>query len=176
MGRPQGYDPAMEEIVASPAWKEANPRYERDAIDLWTRLDALPEGTLPEDRAAELSSVAYAGDRLAGIVTAEIMPFDQVREKFAFYRALVDPDFRGKGVMLPMVQETWRTLERWSIDNPAERLAGLALIRTSQHLIDNYPSPLSRSAQLVHVGYTRDGYSIRIRWFEHFRIGSQSGI
>lgn len=172
MDQPRDYDLAMNEIVASSAWKEANPRYERDAIDLWSRLNALPEGTRPADRAAELSSVAYVGNKLAGVVTAVIRPCDQVKEKFAFYRALIDPDFRGEGVMLPMVQETWRTLERWSIDNPAERLAGLALIRTSQHLIDNYRSPLSRSAQLVHVGFTRDGFSIRIRWFEHFRINS----
>ncbi len=172
MDPPQGYDLAMNEIVASSAWKAADPRYERDAIDLWTRLNALPADTRPPDRAAELSSVAYVGDRLAGVVTAVIRPFDQVREKFAYYRALIDPEFRGMGVMLPMVQETWRALERWSIDNPAERLAGLAAIRTSQHLIDNYPSPLSRSAQLVHVGFTRDGFSIRIRWFEHFRISS----
>lgn len=160
----------MSDVVILPAWKLAEPRYERDATALWARLQALPEGVAVEDRLPQLSSVAYHGERLVGVVTVDIRPFEQVRQQFAFYRVLIDPEFRGKNVMSPLAEETWNALERWSIKNPALHLAGVASIRESRHLIETYRSPISRSLQLMLVAYTDTGLPVRIGWFRHVRL------
>lgn len=160
----------VSKVVTLPAWKLADHRYERDASTLWARLQALPEGVAAVDRLPQLSSVAYHGERLVGVVTVDIRPFEQVRQKFAFYRVLIDPEFRGKDVMTPLAEETWNALEMWSIENPSIHLAGVASIRESRHLIETYKSPISRALQLMLVAYTDTGLPVRIGWFKHVRL------
>lgn len=125
---------------------------------------------MARDRLPQLSSVAYAGERLIGVATVEIRFFEQVQEKFAFYRVLLDPEFRGRNMMSPLAEETWNALEKWSIENPTTRLAGVASVRESRHLIDTYKSPISRALHLTLVAYTTTGLPVRIGWFEHFRL------
>lgn len=161
----------MAEISPEWAWQLNNARFEQHAIALWRRIEQLPADTSPENRARELSSVAYDGDALAGVTTVELQDFPQLRQRFAFYRVLISPDFRGQDIAGPLGRAAYRALESWAIRNPAERVAGFASIRQSRYLIENYRSPYSRSTDAVLLGYTEKGYQVRVRWFDHFRPG-----
>ncbi len=161
----------MAEISHQWAWQLNDASFEQDAIALWRRTLQLPADTSPENRAKELSSVAYHGDALAGVTTVELQDFPQLRQRFAFYRVLIAPDFRGQDIAGPLGRAAYRALESWAIRNPTECVAGFASIRQSRYLIENYRSPYSRSTDAVLLAYTEEGYQVRIRWFDHFRPG-----
>ncbi len=159
----------MSEISILPAWRRYNRKFELDAIALWERLGQLPSGDKPDDRAKQLMTVAYDGDRLVGVTTAFIEFYPPVREKLAFYRILLEPDFRGKNLMPLLVQEAFRVIERWSKEHPVEQVAGLGSVRQSAHLTENFRSPYGRSIGAVTIGYSDDGDRVSVRWFDHHR-------
>lgn len=76
------------------AWRRRDPALERDAVAMWTEMKILPAGVKPEDRARELCVLAYHGDRLVGITTAQIQPYAPVRQRFAWGRILLRPECR----------------------------------------------------------------------------------
>ena len=43
------------------------PQIERDAVDFWRRLGNLPPDVAPEQRARELTAVAYKDGRIVGV-------------------------------------------------------------------------------------------------------------
>lgn len=159
----------MEGISIEAAWQRRDPKFEADAIALWEKTKNLLPGTNPEDRAHQLSSVAYEGDTLAGVTTVQLDVVPNLRHRFALYRVLINPDFRGRDIAGPIGRAAYRALEAWAMRNPDQKLAGFGSVRQSAHLIDNYRSPYSRATDAVLIGYTTEGHQIRIRWFDHFR-------
>jgi len=61
-------------------------------------------------------------------------------------------------------------LERWSIANPDEKLAGMGAVIESKELAGREKQPFWPNTRFGVVGYTADGRQIRVSWFEHFRF------
>jgi hypothetical protein len=154
-----------------PAWRLNDPRIEADAVDFWNRLGILPADVSPEDRAKELTAVAYKDGRIVGVHTARIERLEQVRARLAFIRSAVDPDCRRTRVSFALTLYTRELLHDWSRENPHERLAGLgAIVESEQLAVDRGKEPYWPTTRFLLIGFMPDGRQIRISWFEDFRL------
>ncbi len=156
----------MDDISFIPVWQSASAAVERDVMALWTALGVLPPGVKAEERIKELVAVAYAGDSIVGVLTAQFLMHPPLRQRFAFLRSLTHPDYGGRDVSRRLIVCADEALSKWAIAHPGEKLAGLAAI---------YENPLPQSKPiervgLILVGYTPDGQQVRVKWFEHFRL------
>lgn len=148
------------------AWRRNDPKLEADAIAMWNEMGVLHPNVRPEQRAKELVTLAYIGDRLVGITTAEITPYAPVRQRFAFGRILLRPEVEKQGIVVPLTLAMREELREWSKANPHEQVAGFAIIITAARYGDK---PVT-AAGLALAGYTDDGFQVRLYWWDHFRL------
>jgi hypothetical protein len=157
-------------IEVRPAWRRHDPAIESDAIDFWNRLDVLPPGVKPEERAKQLIAAAYKDGRLVAVSTATIEYVDMLRARFAVLRGATDPEYRRSGAQLALAVPSRQILEQWAKAHPEEKLAGgIAFVETSEW------GPFARlpvwpESELTLIGYMPDGRQIRAAWFDHFRF------
>ncbi len=156
----------MSEIRFVPAWRRDDPNIRDDAFALWDRLKVLPAGVTPEVRAREICAAAYEGDRLIGLSSAAIVLYPPLRQNFAFTRVLVDPEQRRRTLARQFILQSRDILQAWAKVHPEAALAGLAAIITVPRMLDK---PVAESG-LALVGYTPEGYEVRVIWFDHFRV------
>jgi GNAT superfamily N-acetyltransferase len=155
------------EFTFATAWQKNDPKLEADALALWSALDALPANTTPEQRVKELAVLAYDGATLAGVSTLAIRHFDVLRQKFAFFREVVHPDYRRQSLGRFLTRETRRMIETWALENRDQNLAGMAAI---------YQAPgvgkraISRQSRMALIGYTEFNEQVRASWFDHFEV------
>jgi hypothetical protein len=157
-------------IELRPAWRRGDARIEADAIALWNRLGALPANVSPEARARELVLGAYQGDRLVGLVTAELGILPQVRARVAMIRGLVDPARRRGHVAFAMMDAVPQILESWAAAHPEERVGGFGGIIESNELKAARNLPYWAQWGFGLIGFNPDGRQIRLAWFDHFRL------
>jgi len=161
----------MPGIDLVPAWRRDDPKVIADAIALWRRLGALPDGVDVDARARELCAAAYAGDELAGIATAAIGPLPALPGcRFAFFRCLTAPAYRRLGIARSLAVFSRDELERWSAADPQERLHGMAAVVEGRNLAELGRLPVWQHSGLTLIGHTRDGRQIRLCWFRHARL------
>ncbi|MEA3015071.1 MAG: hypothetical protein QOD42_3616 [Sphingomonadales bacterium] len=153
-----------------PAWRLNDPQIEKDAVEFWNRLGILPKKVKPEERARELTAVAYKDGRIVGVHTARLGRLDQVRARLAMLRSAVDPDCRRTRVSFALTLYTRALLERWSKEHPEERLAGLGAILESRELAGRGNEPYWPTTRFILAGFMPDGRQLRISWFEDFRL------
>jgi hypothetical protein len=155
-----------------PAWRRDDAKIEADAVAFWKRLGILPADVSPQQRAKELIAVVYKDDQVVGVHTATLERVAQVRARFAMLRSAVDPEHRRTHVSMALTLYSRALLERWSRDNPQERLAGLAAIVESQQLAERGKQPYWPQTGFILAGFLKDGRQLRLSWFEDFRIDS----
>jgi hypothetical protein len=149
-----------------PAWQLSDPKLEGDAIAMWREMRILPHNQSAEARAKELVSLAYMGDRLVGITTAVIGHYAPVRQRFAFMRLLIRPEAEKSGIAVPFTVFFREVLREWALAHPEEQLAGYGAYIT----VKGYGHQPVLPAGLALVGYTDEGYQVRLCWWDHFRI------
>ncbi len=155
-----------------PAWRLDDPQIEADAIAFWERLKLLAPGVAPEQRAKELIAVVYKDDRIVGVHTATIERVEQVRARLAMLRSAVDPNYRRTRISMALTLYSRALLERWSRENPHERLGGLGAILESAQLAERAREPWWPQTRFILAGFLPDGRQLRISWFEDFRVDS----
>tara|TARA_R110000824_G_scaffold118960_18_gene272516 strand:+ start:38926 stop:39405 length:480 start_codon:yes stop_codon:yes gene_type:complete len=148
------------------AWQRNDPKCEADAVSFWQETRMLPPDVDPRQRAKEIVSMAYQGDRVVGVTTAEVAYLEQVRQKFALMRILIHPDLEKSGVSVPLTIHAREVLREWAKANPQEKVAGYAAIITAP----GYGQKPVLPAGLVLIGYNAQGRQVRVYWFDHFRI------
>ena len=149
--------------------REAMAAERADAIALWTRMRALPEGTTGEERARELVSAAYRDGVLRGVATASIARVEHLLSRFAFVRVLVVPEERRAHLSGVLVSHARAIIDRWSEANPDEGVKGIALLIEAQEL-----DARARVARWENSGTVFAGYlgttQLRVAFFDHARI------
>ena len=158
------------DVEVRPAWRLGDARIAADAVAFWKRLGNLPTSVTPEERARELVLAAYKGDRIVGVVTADLGMLEQVRARVAMLRGAVDPDLRRSHVAFAMMFGAQRILEAWAAANPHERVAGIGGIIESRQLKAAQNLPYWGPFRFGLIGFTPDGRQIRVAWFEDFRL------
>lgn len=166
----QGSSPASDGIEIRAAWRRDDPQIEADAIAFWKRLDLLPAGQSPEQRAKELIAAAYRGDTLIAVSTATIEWFEHLRARFAVLRGATDPEHRRGRAQLALAVPSRKLLERWAIEHPEERLAGGIAFVNAAEWGDFAKLPVWPESLLTFIGHTTDGRQVRVAWFDHYRL------
>jgi GNAT superfamily N-acetyltransferase len=169
MKPPEEYAPGFEFRAA---WRRNDAALEADATAFWERLGILPSGITAAQRAKELVAIAYKDGAVAGVMTADLGMLPQVRTRLAMIRSAVDPEHRRSNIARALTLQTYQLLERWSADNPGEKLGGLgAFVENRQILTSDYMRrPYWPESRFILAGYTPDGRQIRIAWFPDFRL------
>lgn len=155
-----------------PAWQRNDPRIEADAAAFWNRLEILPQGVDPAQRARQLVAVVYKDEEIVGVMTATIERVEQVRTRLAMIRSAVDPGHRRAQILRALTWYSRALLERWSRDHPHERLGGLGGIIESEQLAELAKQPNLAPSGFILAGFLPDGRQLRISWFEDFRVDS----
>lgn len=149
-----------------PAWKRNDAKMEADAVRMWRTSGVLPSYIDLEQRAKEICVQAYVGDRLIAITTAEIQYHEPVRQRFAFGRIFIDPEFERSGLALSQTLAMREELREWSKANPQEKVAGWAIAISAK----GYGKTPVTSSGLIHAGYNKDGQQVRLYWWDHYRL------
>tara|TARA_R110000868_G_scaffold31627_20_gene115869 strand:- start:2414 stop:2935 length:522 start_codon:yes stop_codon:yes gene_type:complete len=149
------------------AWLKNDAKLEADAMAFWTEHDLLGDDTLAEDRVKEIAVLAYDGEKLVGLSTLKIRHFDQLRQKFAFLRESVSPDYRLHALARTMSGETRKVIEAYAIAHPDELIAGMASVYQAKGI---GKKPIGSVSRMALIGYTENNAQVRAGWFEHFRI------
>jgi len=147
------------------AWQRRDPAIEADAVGLWKRLNALPVHVDMQQRASELCLAAYRGAELIGVSTAVVRELPALRNRFAFFRCIVDPQHRGFVVAGGLLENSFRLLSDWSHANRPARVMGMAAIQENRNI--RLPVVRGGGCRLALVGYTTAGAQIRVAWFSH---------
>ena len=154
------------------AWRRDDPRLEADAIEMWTRLGILAEGVRPEERAKQLVSAAYCGDRIAAVATAVVEHVNFLRARFLVLRSMTAPEFRRTHAQVALALPTMTLLEEWAKAHPEEKIAGLLGFVEPGAWGEAARMPKGPYFGWTLVGYTHDGKQVRVVWFDHYRVGS----
>lgn len=149
------------------AWRKNDPKLEADVMTLWQEMNALPAGEKAEARIKQIAVLVYDDEILAGISSLDIQYFDQLRQKFAFVRELIRPEYRQNLIARTLVKHTREMIEAYALAHPEEAIAGLAAIFQTPHLGKR---AIGLESGMGLVGYTRMHEQVRAGWFEHFMV------
>jgi len=160
----------MSEIAYRDAWHRKDPVIERDAELLWRAQEALLRDADVGARLGEICAAAYRGSQLVGLATARIREIPPLRCRLAMFRCLIVPEARLAQVASRLTVFARDLLEAWSKDNPNEAVLGLGAIIQSRLLVEHNPYAVYPDTKLSFIGYTQEGYQMRVYWFAHARI------
>lgn len=123
----------MSDPIFKTAWRLNGAQHAADAKAFWLDLNLL-NAQEAERRVSELCSMAYADGKLGGVTTVAPAVLPQLRCRLAFYRCAVAPEFRRHYLATMLTRHTLTTMEAWSLENPQEKLLGIAAILQAQEL------------------------------------------
>ncbi len=162
----------MSELTYRPAWQRHEPLIERDAEQFWLANNALPPGTSAETRLSELCAAAYSENQMVAVSTASIRMIGFLRCKLAMFRVLVAPDVRIQEVASKLAVYSRDLLEAWSKENIDQGVMGLGAVIQSRVLVKNIPEAVYPDTKLAFIGYTQEGYQMRVYWFAHATVST----
>lgn len=149
------------------AWRKDDPKLEADAAAFWREHNLLPADVTADERLKQLAVLAYDGDKLIGLSTLRINYFNMLRQKFAFLREAVAPDYRLQSVSRDLAVQTRKVIEPYALAHPQEEIAGMAAV---------YQAPgigkraIGRQGRMALIGYTANDEQVRVAWFDHFIV------
>jgi GNAT superfamily N-acetyltransferase len=149
------------------AWRKNDPKLEAEAKQIWGATGVLPDQTTPDERAKEIALIAYQDNKLAAISTLNVRPFDYLRQKFAFVRLTVLPEFRKLDIGRVLLRNTFTMIQDYAKTHPEEQIAGVASVLIVAG-IGKYP--IGREIRHTLIGYTPQNEQIRVTWFDHFEV------
>jgi hypothetical protein len=150
--------------------ERADAKVAADVVAFWKRLNVLPPGIAPEERAKELCAAAYLRGELIGVSTMVLDILPQLKARFGFFRCLVAPEHRQQGLARVLAVHSRNLLADWSKRHPEEKVLGMAAIVESPTLDGASKAPVWQAPGingLALIGYTKNGRQIRVSWFEH---------
>ena len=160
----------MSDVIFRSGWRMNDAELEQDALAFWaSRKRLLPPNVDPSKRVNELCVVAYRDDKPVGISTATINFVEQFRSNMAVYRCAVKTELGHQPLSWRITDYSREVLERWSLDNPAEKVMGLMAIIQSKVLVTRYPEVFG-PVNMTFTGFSPAGFPIRVAWFKHATI------
>lgn len=159
-------------ITFEEAWQRKDPKQAEEAKAFWEAHGLLPPAQR-EQRARELVALARSGGEVAGVATAVIQHFPQLRGRFAFFRCAVAPELRNPALTANLAVRTYDIVGGWSLENPGEQVLGIITIVDEREFGDRALQPMwpEHDVHLNLVAYTQEGQQVRVAWFKHARLG-----
>jgi len=152
------------------AWKKNDPQVEKDVLATWRENKSLPGYATPEKRLAELCVIAYSGEEVAGISSIELAYYPPLKRRFGFFRAFTVPKFGRQDIARHLAVHCRDTIREWSIAHPEEQISGMMAFYQAKGM---GRTPVGFSG-LTLIGYSPEGYQVRLVWFDHIRIQTEA--
>jgi len=162
----------VSDVVLREAWRKGDPSIERDAELFWRANRALPHGVDVGNRLSELCAAAYVDGQPLAISTSSIRNVDFLRTRLAMYRVFVSPDARVAKVASKLTLFSRDVLEDWSREHQREVVMGMGAVIQSRALVKNDRAAVWPDSKLTFVGYTQEGYQMRVYWFAHATVST----
>ncbi len=156
----------LDRLVFKDVWLKRDAGAEADAIAAWDAAgDRL--GHLTSAQRAELLCIAgYDGAKLCATATTQVRYMPLVRENMAFLQIFVTPEYRTKGVVIPLTVAFHAAMTRYALENPRLRIGGAAARVTTHGTLDK---PVG-GAGMILFAYSERNEPIMVRWFDHYKI------
>jgi hypothetical protein len=151
------------------AWDRPADAARADAVALWTEHGLLG-ADVRRERADQLVSLAYDGDRLAGVTSVAIQRIDLLRGNFAMFRDFVAPAYRRRMLAAVLLSHSRAIIDHWSALNPDAGVLGLAAVVEGAALREPARLPRWTNAGLDLAGWLPDGRQLRVAWFDHGQV------
>lgn len=155
-------------LVFKDVWRKNDAKAEQDAIAAWQAAGMVPAGQNPMARAKDLCAVAYDGDKLAAVSSIQVQPMQVVREKMAFMRAYVLPEYREQNPVPQLSATVFEAASKYAASHPNERVGGVVGLMPQGVYVEK---PVTE-AGFVFSGFTPKNDRIFLRWFDHFRFAN----
>ncbi len=156
--------------IISEAWQQTDPGLEADVGEFWRESGILPSGTTIDSRLKELVAVAYVGDKLAGMTTTVIGDYLPLRNKFAFLRITVLPDYRLNYLQIRLSVKSKQIMAAYAKHSPSEGIGGIATVRQADYQATRLTPPCTPSTKSTLIGYNANKQQVRVNWFEHTKV------
>jgi hypothetical protein len=153
-------------MIFRDVWLKNDAKARRDAIAAWQAAGDMLGDLSHEARAQMLCIVGYDGARLCATLTCEVRYMPHVRENMAFIQIFVVPDYRQRGVVIPLTVASHAAMNRYALEHPQLRIGGTAGRVVVRGTLDK---PVG-GAMMILVGYNLRNEPLMIRWFDHFKI------
>jgi hypothetical protein len=153
-----------------PAWRRRDPDLARDALGFWRRFDLLPRGAMIEERLKGLCAVAYKAGEVAAVSCAFLELNAQLRARLAMYRCAIAPQHRRSVVLGEITEASRLILLDWARAHPGEQVKGMGTVTETPLNMLGAPIWRHKDLRLVLVGWTSEGYPIRVAWFPGVRV------
>lgn len=164
------YNPQNPAVDCRVAWRLRDSAIERDALKFWEANNMLPPGAAVEDRLSQICAAGYDGNEMVAIATAVMRDVDFLRSRLAMFRCSVSRSSRLKRASTTVSLFSFDILEKWSKENPQESVMGIGAVIQSRGLVEHDNHAVWPDTKLTFVGYTKEGYQFRVRWFAHGTI------
>ena len=160
--------PGQPEIVFDICWND--PTHHDKVIAFWTRLKAMPPEVDPKVRARQLVHVALDGENVAGVTTAEaVLVPDLGNQKMFSFRVLINPDYHIPGLVDKISVLTRDYLESLFKAGKTDCIGVITRVE-NQKLLKNRREAVYRTTKLTFIGRSKDGYDLRVYYFEGAKI------
>jgi hypothetical protein len=163
------------DLAIKAAWKLNDPALRRDALHFWEGLNILPASASLDARLNELCAVAYAGDTVAGVATANVRRVEFLGCDMAMFRCAVSPGARLMRCATKLTLQSMEILEAWSLANPSAGVMGMGSVIQSRALVEHDRHAVWPDTKLTFVGYTQQGHQFRLVWFKHATVRDAVG-
>lgn len=166
----------MADISYASVWRLHDPDLEAGVKAFWQDLKLLNVAER-ERRAGEVCQVAYADGKIIGVTTISLDVFPPLRCRLAFLRCAVSAEFRQHYLATYLTRNSLTVMENWALDNPGEKLQGVAFIIRADELGSKavYPQWADWNTHYNLVAFSPQGEQLRLAWFRHARFDSPLG-
>ena len=139
-----------------------------EIVAAWDRVGAIPDQQSSQDRAKQVVFlIRDHNNQIAGISTAFISYFPQLKNKFFIFRCMIFPEYRAPGLLAKLTTMTLDYLE--SIHKSLnEKVIGVITEVENKQL-----QKLNRAilhTGFIFIGYSKRGNPIRVYYFKGAKI------
>lgn len=159
------------EITYKVAWQKKDEKIMKDACAFWVEAGALKEQSQGVRRAQLLGVVAYDGDKLVAVSTIAVGMESQVHAKVCYFRCIVHPEYRRRGIATELANRCLVVSEEWSKENPTHQAMAFVIRVETPSLVMKTYKPVWND-KLSFIGYS-EGLPVYLRWFKHAYFGEQ---
>ncbi len=159
------------DVSFAPAWHLNDLIVEQQAQDFWRELELVRQSEI-EPRLKQLCAIAYAKTEVVAVSTAEPLFLQHLGLWFLQYRCAVSPSHRRHDLAWRLTAFAFGLLEKWSLENPLEDIAGLLATMQAREFAGHLGAPIlpKHGLSLVFVGHTPKGDQFRAMWFKHANV------
>lgn len=142
----------------------------KEACAFWVELGALKQQSQGVQRAQLLGVVAYDGGKLVAVSTIAVAMQSQVHAKVCYFRCMVHPEYRRRGIATELAKRCLVVSEEWSKENPKYQAMAFAIRVETPSLVMKTYKPVWNN-KLNFIGYSEEGLPVYLRWFAHAYFG-----